>query len=135
VTVDEARRALAFHAWRDEDGGHAGVPSFLGTLRPYGGLPVDAFHQVMSILELLAPELGGENVRRELVGDIWHICHLGRAWGVEAEGMLRRNDLISSEDIKRLADWIDCISYTTMSLLDEQTVDVAFDVYRSMDDS
>jgi hypothetical protein len=86
----------------------------------------------MDCLVALAPELTTEYVDRSTVSALWAICHLGRAWGIEAEGMLRRNDLIAKDDLQRLASWLDCISYATMMLLDGAALEEALEPYRAL---
>ena len=103
---------------------------FLGSLRPYGGhLVEENFREVMESLSVLAPELSGATVDREVVGALWAMCHLARAWGVEPEGMLRRNSLISAADVETLADWVDTLSYATMCLLTGSGHEEAFHAY------
>ena len=87
------------------------------------------FLEVMESLRALAPELSGTTVDREVVGALWALCHLAPAWGVEPEGMLRRNGLISAADIETLAGWVDMISYATMCLLSGSGEEEAFHEY------
>src|SRR5262249_31997227 len=95
-----------------------------------GWRPRAVFHEVMACVEALADELVAERIDRSTISSLWGICHLGRAWGVEESGMLRRNGLITDTDRSRLADWIDCISYAVMMLLDGSGLDVALEPYR-----
>ena len=115
----EAKEVLLFHSFAHEDIDHPKMGGgFLGSLRPFDGrLKEENFHEVMEALRILAPALEQPSVDREIVSSIWHICHLGRMWGVHPGGMLRRNGLISAEESARLERWIDCISYATMMLL------------------
>ena len=127
----QARELLRFHSGRHEDVSHAKwTGGFLGSLRPYRGLDPRNFHEVMRCLVVLAPELGAHGpLDRELIADVWGICHLGRAWGVEPGGMLPSNELIPLEDIQRLQSWIDQISYTVFCLLDGCDPGTAFEGY------
>ncbi len=111
VTRDEARESLAFHVSAEGDG-------FLGSLRPYRGLRESNFHEVMAALRCIAPDLQGDLVDRSVLRDLWGICHMGRAWGVHPDGMLRRNQLITDADVARLEHWIECISYATFMLME-----------------
>ncbi len=78
-----------------------GRSGFLGMLRPYGGLRQWAFDEVMACARILAPSLSVSlSTGRWLT--FWSICHLARAWGVNPEGMLRRNGLASDQEIKVL---------------------------------
>jgi hypothetical protein len=120
MTPAQAKELLLLHAfWHPRSAEHPKAASgFLGSLRPYGGhLLEENFIEVMESLRILAPELLGTTVDRELLGALWSLCHLARAWGVEPEGMLRRNGLISPADVERLAGWIETVSYATMCLL------------------
>lgn len=129
VTPETARELLQFHS-----GAHAEVEDprwthgFLGMLRPYHGLCEENFHSVMACLRVLAPGMQQQTVDRDVVAAFWAICHLGRAWGVWPEGMLRRNDLITADDVVRLEDWLERISYAVLCVLDG-IVDEAFDDY------
>ena len=103
---------------------------FLGTLRPYQGLSENNFHRVMEALFVVGRHLSQSSyVDRELVSSIWWMCHLARRWGVEADGMLRRNDLITEQDVARLAKWIDVIEYTTLSFLNGNGAGEAINTY------
>jgi hypothetical protein len=109
------------------------VNGFLGMLRPYKGLREASFHEVMECIVALADELSADTVDRPTISALWGICHLARAWGLEEEGMLQRNALISARDVERLGEWIDCISYATMLLLDGGGLEAALEPYRQID--
>lgn len=130
-TPIEARKLLQMHSGRHEDTSHPKWElGFLGSLRPYSGLRVENFHEVMACLKILAEELGnGATCDKDLVAAVWTICHLGRSWGVEAGGMLRGNGLISTDEIERLDSWINQISYAMFCLLDGCGVEIAFEDY------
>lgn len=129
MTPSDAREALRFHS-----GAHPDVDDprstlgFVGSLRPCTGLREENFHGVMKALRVLAPELQSQFVDREVVSALWGICHFGRAWGIDRDGMLRRNSLISDEDVERLEHWVQTISYATAMVLDG-TIDEAFADY------
>jgi hypothetical protein len=101
---------------------------FLGSLRPFTGLREENFHEVMAALRTLAPTLQEDAVARDVVAGLVGVCHLGRAWGVHPEGMLRLNGLIPDEDVARLEAWVWTISYATMCVLDG-AIDEAFHEY------
>jgi len=130
MTPEQARECLLFHS-----GAHPNTDDprwsngFVGMLRPYGGLREENFHEVMACLRALEPELREKELSRELVSALWSICHLGRAWGVWPEGMLQQNDLIRTEDAKRLEGWIDQISATVFWLLEGADSETAFHDY------
>jgi hypothetical protein len=130
LTPNAARELLQMHAGRHEDVDHPKWRhGFLGSLRPFSGLRIENFHEVMKCIEVLTSELENQVCDREVLAAIWGICHLGRAWGVEAQGMLQRNNLIAAEDVERLESWITQISYTTFCLLDGCGSEVAFEGY------
>jgi hypothetical protein len=103
---------------------------FLGTLRPYQGLKDDNFHNVMEALFVVGNHFSeSSHVDRELVSSIWWMCNRARLWGIDPEGMLRRNNLITDEDVSRLAEWIDVIEYTTLNLLNGNGTREAINTY------
>ncbi|MEO1406113.1 MAG: hypothetical protein AAFV54_06440 [Pseudomonadota bacterium] len=132
MTPDKAVELLSYHS-----GTHPDIHSpkwtqgFLGMLRPYKGqLLSENYHEVMSCIRCLAPALREEQaLPRSPISSIWGICHLARAWGLAPGGMLRRSDLISKKDIATLEEWLNVISYTTMSLLERAETEVAFELY------
>lgn len=105
---------------------------FLGTLRPYQSLNENNFHEVMLAIRVLAPELSKERLDRQLISALWGLCHFGRVWGCHPDGMLRSNNLIAEEDINRLEDWINAISYAVTHLLEGCDSETAFEFYRSL---
>jgi hypothetical protein len=131
MSPDEARELLSFHCGANPNTDDPRwQQGFLSMLRPYHGLREAAFHEVIACVEALADELAAEKIDRATISSLWGICHLGRAWGVEEGGMLRRNGLITDADRSRLADWVDCISYATMTLLDGAGLEEALEPYR-----
>src|SRR5690606_14978932 len=109
MTPAEAKIALQFHAFSHPDlENERAKKGFLGSLRPYQGHLIEAnFHEVMQALYVLSSELtSGALVDRRVVSDVLTIIHLGRAWGVYPDGMLRSNGLISDQDIEKLDQWI-----------------------------
>jgi hypothetical protein len=128
----QAKQLLTLHAFTDPRSAEhpKAEGGFLGSLRPYKGhLIEENFVEVMESLRVLGPELARETVDREVVSALWGICHLARAWGIEQEGMLRRNGLISASDVETLASWVDTISYATFCLLDGAGEEEAFGEY------
>ncbi len=92
---------------------------FLGSLRPWQGLHEENFGQVLEAIEALSEELmTAPRLDRDVMSALWGICYLGRSWGIEPGGMLRRNQLISDEDVATLAEWIDVIETRVLFLLD-----------------
>jgi hypothetical protein len=127
MTPDEARTLLLQHAGHSASGD--GQSGFLGMLRPYHGLRAENFHEVMQCLRVLAPVLRGPSIDRQLVMAVWSLCHLARAWGLDEDGMLRRNRIITDEDAHTLEGWVDVISWTVFWLIGEGSLDDAFSEY------
>ena len=133
MTFAQAKQGLLLHSFALNDADDAQMArGFLGSLRPYIGLREENFREVMAALRVLAPHLGAPTLDREIVGALWNICHLARAWGVHPDGMLRRNDLISPADAERLDAWIEAISDVTAMLLDGADVETAFADYQAL---
>ncbi len=89
----------------------------------------------MGALRVLGPTLGSTAlVDRELVSALWSLCELTRLWAIDEGSMLRRNDLLSEDDLALLRRWHDMICYAVMILLDAGDDAAAFheyDRYRS----
>ncbi len=77
-------------------------------------------HEVMYAMKVLEPLFSVHEFKidRQIISAIWGICHLSREWGIHPDGMLRRNNLITSEDVSKLETWLGHISYTFYGLLD-----------------
>lgn len=137
MTPAEAKTALQFHAFTHADfEDERATSGFLGSLRPYRGRLNEAgFHEVMQALRVLAPQLGADDrVDRLVLRDILAIVHYGRAWGLDPDGMLRSNGLISPDDVDTLDRWVHCMQYTITQILDGAPADVAFEAYRAYDE-
>ena len=135
MTPDEARALLAIHSGSHPDADDPRLANgFLDRLRPYRGLREESFHEIMACIAALADELAGDRLDRATVSALWDICFLARLWGVDEGGMLRRNGLISADDVKRLAAWLECISFAVMKLLAGVSVDTALADYRARHD-
>ena len=103
---------------------------FLGMLRPFKGtLLEENFHKTMEAIKTLADEFVKDSISNQIISSIWSICHLTRAWAIEPEGMLRSNQLINTQQIQQLENWLDHISYVTDCLLDNCAIEVAFEMY------
>lgn len=104
MTIPEAKNLLAHHSFRHENFSHPkSERGFLGMLRPFNGtLLEDNFHEVMAIIKVLSEEISLKMLDREIVTDIWAICHLGRAWAIHPEGMLRKNGLITEDQVQTI---------------------------------
>ncbi|MFD2942250.1 hypothetical protein [Flavobacterium notoginsengisoli] len=104
---------------------------FLGQLRPFKGiLHEENYHLIMKSLKFLAPEMEKGSVDKRIINSLWGICHLGRMWAVQPEGMLRRNNLITEDQIQQIDNWLTDISYTVSCLLDGAGTGEAFFEYK-----
>jgi hypothetical protein len=120
MRFDEAREALGFHCGRDprvddprwRDG-------LLSTLRPYQGLRPDIMANVDECIDAVADHLcTAPNLDRDVVNSLWGIVHFARAWALHDDGMLKRNGLITADDARTIADWVDALSYRIAMMLD-----------------
>ncbi|WP_440109601.1 hypothetical protein [Paenibacillus sp. QZ-Y1] len=129
---EEAVILLKCHAFSYEDLYHPKMETgFLGSLRPFRGqLMEENFHELMEILRTLVPDLQGPTLDREVMACLWGITHLGRAWAVEPDGMLRSNNIISDEQVTLMEKWLDLFSYAVMILIEDGGEDEAFWGYR-----
>ena len=127
--IMEAKERLSFHSARNVDIHNVKWQTgFLGSLRPFiGELNEDNFHDVMGCLNVLKDELSAPAIDKEMVADIVGIVHLTRAWA-SPNGMLGRNNILTSEQTKRLLTWVDIIEECFMYLLDN-AVEEAFSYY------
>ncbi|WP_322745712.1 SMI1/KNR4 family protein [Paenibacillus donghaensis] len=132
MDITYAVHLLKCHAFAHDDmHRHKAENGFLGSLRPFKGeLREGNFHELMIVLRALEAKLGEPVLDREMITCLWSICQLGRAWAVEPEGMLRRNGLITDEQVDRMENWLDLISYAVMTLLGNGGEKEAFWGYR-----
>lgn len=132
MDVSNAVHRLKCHAFAHDDVHlHKMTHGFLGSLRPFSGeLREENFRELMAILRALSGELGQPVLNRETVACLWSICHLGRSWAAEPDGMLRRNGLLTDEQAARMERWLDLISYAVMILLENGGEEEAFWGYR-----
>lgn len=132
METSKAIHFLKCHAYAQDDTDLPKVSGgFLGSLRPFRGeLKEENFHEMMIVIRALAAKLGEPALDREMIACLWSICKLGCAWAVEPEGMLRSNDLMTDEQVERMENWLDLISYAVMILLDDGGEEEAFWGYR-----
>jgi hypothetical protein len=91
---------------------------FLPSLRPYAGLREENFLQVLRAIIALAPHLAGRQVlERRLVSGLWELVQRARAWGLDPNGMIQRNKLMSAADTQRLWLWVTCLELAISRLL------------------
>jgi hypothetical protein len=132
ITEIEALELLKHHDCTHGDISHTKTQKgFLGMLRPFDGqLYEDNFHELMTILTTIKQHFRSDTLDREIISSFWSICHLSKAWVLNPDSMLRRNNLLSDNQIKQLLIWVDCISYAVMGLLDGMDDEDAFELYR-----
>ncbi len=131
MTKKEAIELLKHHSFTHDNHSHSkSEKGFLGMLRPFKGELIESnFHELMNVLKTLKGQFEQECIDRELISKFWSICQLSKSWGIERNGMLRSNNLISKKQVETLSDWVDCISYTIMNLLEGVSEKVAFEHY------
>lgn len=110
----KATQILLRHCGEPEDkdplGDAAHSHSLLASLRPYSGLREELFHECLQASYIVCDEIVKSRFADpRLISNIWNMCSLSRQWGLHSDGMLRRNKLISSEDLDRLTHWINCL--------------------------
>lgn len=137
MTRQEAIELLDFHSCA-----HTNIDNpkwekgYLGMLRPFRGqLYEDNFLELMEILKVLSNDLRKNIIDKKIISNLWSICQLSRNWAIEEEGMLRRNNLLSDEQINKISTWTDCISSTIMFLLEDSDEETAFETFKLYLDS
>jgi hypothetical protein len=104
---------------------------FLGCLRPFSALREENFLQVMQAIIALKPHLAGAKVwERRLVEGLWGLTTTARLWGLDPDGMLQRNHLLSANDTKRLLLWVRCIEMAISRLMRDGDPTEALTYYR-----
>lgn len=115
MEYDDARNELLRHAGIAEDYHEDG---FLGCLRPYSGIRSNNFHTIVeSVLSVGSTFSSADSIERPVANAIWTLTTRARNQGVEDDGMLVRNKLISPEDRMRLRQWIAILESMMLSLL------------------
>jgi hypothetical protein len=91
---------------------------FLGCLRPFSGLREENFLQVMDAIIALRPHLAGKSAWDvRLVEGLWGLVVTARNWGLDPDGMLQRNRLLSATDTELLHLWVGCIEIAVERLM------------------
>jgi hypothetical protein len=104
---------------------------FLASLRPYIGLREENFLQVLGAIIALAPHLAGrQTLERRLVSGLWELVQRTRAWGLDPQGMIQRNKLMSAADTKRLWLWVTCLEMAVYRLFRGSDPSEALTYYR-----
>ena len=111
---------------------HAMIPGgFLDNLRPFTGLREENFLQVLEAIISLAPHLAGkDSLERRLVFGMWELIRRTELWGLDPNGMIQRNRLMSDDDTKRLRLWYRCLEMAVSKLLRGNDPGEALTYYR-----
>ena len=119
MNYNEAKETIALHAGNEIADGKFLEDGFLPSLRPFLGQLYDKnFHQLFECILVVGKKISVDNkVDKDLMGDLFDLCRLTRLWGLEEQGMLRRNNLISDGDIEKLGVWQETIENATSLLL------------------
>ncbi|HVS71710.1 MAG TPA: hypothetical protein VHQ47_10690 [Phycisphaerae bacterium] len=121
MDYEEAVNLILMHG-----AGRDGVPleealidnGFLGCLRPFSGLREENFLQVMQAIIALKPHLSGAKVwELRLIYGLWELTTRARLWGLDPNGMLQRDRLLSEQDTERLLLWVHCIEMAVSRLM------------------
>jgi hypothetical protein len=120
MTIEDAIEELEYQSGRHENiGSERWKNGFLGQLRPFKGvLHEKNYHSIMQALKILAPELEKDFIDKRIISTIWGICHFGRMWAIDPDGMLQRNELLNEQQTLQIDDWLIDVSYATFCLLD-----------------
>lgn len=85
---------------------------FLGMLRPFtGDLYEENYKELLEIIDVLSPKLKANTINRDIIADLWTICHCTYIWALDKGGMLQRNKLLTPKQITTLTDWYENISW------------------------
>jgi len=111
MTKEEAIELLKFHSGSHDDINNIKwEKGFLGMLRPFTGeLHEDNYKEIMLIIDTLKDPLQNNLIERDMISDLIGICYFARLWGIDEDGMLRRNKLITNEQVALLTTWVDNI--------------------------
>lgn len=120
MTIEDAIEELEYQSGRHENiGSERWENGFLGQLRPFKGvLHEKNYHSIMQALKILAPELEKDFIDKRIISTIWGICHFGRMWAIDPDGMLQRNELLNEQQTLQIDDWLIDVSYAAFCLLD-----------------
>jgi hypothetical protein len=102
---DEAIRVL----WKNtdpDDNNDDDELGLLASLRPYRGVRRRSLDQIREAVAVLAAEISGPTLDREVMDYLWAILFFTQAWALDDGGMLKRNGLIAHDDAERLGNWL-----------------------------
>lgn len=125
MTQAEAKSTLLRHA----EGAPAETPAtLLESLRPYRGIRVEHFLEILQALVVIAPALRSDpTVDREVVHAIWELCRTARDWTRGPhEPMFHGREFIPASEKKALDEWVDAFESITLYLLRGEDESLAF---------
>jgi hypothetical protein len=126
MTITEAKEIIKIHGFKHEDLDNPKMEKgFLGMLKPYRGeLYEENYNEIITAIKVLSSETSkGESVQKEIMEDILSICYYANFWGLDKDGMLRRNGLLPDQDIDKLQQWIQGIIKELIIALDGDEAD------------
>ncbi len=100
---EEAIHRLLVHGSYIESELESGL---LGSFRPYRGLRHDLLNDIVDCIRVLKDELHQPCVDTRLMLALWSICGTTKLWVLDKDSMVRRNKLISNEDLETLDNWL-----------------------------
>jgi hypothetical protein len=127
---------FSFHSQANEDCDDCRWDDyFLGSIRPYKSYTsvINNLQKIVSDLRFVSDWIrSSESLPKSFVNDVSGIIYFGKEWAVEDESMLKRNNLITTEELMDLRKWLSCLEYIWVMLLDGQNDDIAFEVYEQL---
>lgn len=131
MDTKEAMELLSYNSCSNDDITNTKWENgFLGSLRPFrGNLNEDNFHEIMACLKTISCELNSNELDKKAILDIFSIIHFTEIWALHRDGMLRRNNLISKEQLLTLEYWHYLFSHAFYCLMAGQ-LDEAFYEYK-----
>lgn len=125
MEYDDAVNVILMHGIGRDDqptGSASLEQGFLRCLRPFTELREENYLQIMEAIIALHPHLAGKRqVDRRLVAGLWYLTRMSRLWGLDPDGMLQRNHLLSDEETKQLQRWVRDIEYAVQILLSDRS--------------
>ena len=125
-----AKQRMLFHAGFSPDFTHDG--SFLGRLRPFQGLSETTFADICESMIVWYPLFKEtDSVDKDVLKSIWWICDRTRMLVLRPDSSVRKNELISIVDLRKLTAWIDVIESGALGML--QGLDLPMCTFRLME--
>ena len=129
MTPTQARVLLSVHACEGQNS--TAENSFLRSLRPFSGcLNARHLHEIIAAARVLAADFDARQPRHETVRLFYSIIHCARAWGLNPQGMLQANALLTPEQTATLAAWVEIMEETLYYLL-QGCAEEAFTAYEN----